>query len=379
MLRSRLQREPIVDLIALWTLFRWWNVVKEPDIEYPICVHMNRTIESFSEEQCDRLFRFRKEDLRRLHQVLQMPETVRTDNRCCFTSEEVLLLSLCRMATPANRMEDLSLIFGRDYSQWSRAFRWFLQYMKETFGNRIMDNLAYWEPMFAECAEAIRRKAAEKCGCHFGPGFKVCGFIDDNCFETCAPGGPLHSGRGSERASNLLQRAFYNGWKAKHGLKWQTFDLPNGLTCDLYGPRTIRLNDLRVLNRSRLMERLAEVQDGNEVQYVAYGDGIFPLRDHLRSRHRQQGGGPPLSERQILENETMAVLRIAIEWHYGELCKLFPFLDYKSNLKIRLQPLSDLYFTATFLRNCHTCLYENNTSRYFDCKPPTLENFVLNA
>lgn len=352
-------------------------IAAEPvDLEYPICCHMNRTIASFCPEECDRLFRFKKAELPRLLAVLQMPDTVRTDNACRFTSEEVLLFSLCRLATPG-RMEDISRAhFGRDYSQWGRAFRWFLRHVKSTFQGRMTNNLVYWEPMFASCAAKIRLKAAEL-GCEFNDRFNICGFIDDNCFATCSPGGPTRSGPNAARAEKALQKAFYNGWKAQHGLKWQTFDLPNGLTADIFGPRTCRANDLRLLRNSALIERLAEAQRGSDMQYMIYGDGIFPFRTHLRSRHKANRVGAVITERQALENSVMAKVRISIEWHYGNLCTLFPFLDYKRNLKIRLQPLASLYFVATFLRNCHVCLYENNTSRYFNLPPPSLESFAL--
>ena len=367
------ERVPLLEILGLRSLYQWYCIAaEENNIEKPISYHMDRTINSFTQDECDRLFRFKKRDLPRLLHVLGMPALVKLDNRSVFTSEEVLLLCLCRMTTPG-RMEDLArAYFGREYSQLARAFRWFLKFVRNTFWEKMTNNLRFWKTYFPACARAIRRKALDF-GCDFNEAaFQIAGFIDDNCFSTCAPGGPKYSGRGSDRASLLLQRAFYNGWKAIHGLKWQTFDLPNGLTADMFGPRTVRANDLRVLRNSNLNNRMAELQEGNVMQYMIYGDGIFPVMSHIRSRHKNN-----LTARQLLENGTMAKLRISIEWHYGNLCTMFPMLDYKRNLKIRQQPLKSLYFTATFLRNCHVCIYGNNTSAYFDLPPPTLEDFVL--
>lgn len=38
----------------------------------------------------------------------------------------------------------------------------------------------------------------------------------------------------STRASNLMQEAFYNGWNRIHGLMWQTFDFPKGITANMW-------------------------------------------------------------------------------------------------------------------------------------------------
>ena len=98
---------------------------------------------------------------------------------------------------------------------------------------------------------------------------------------------------------------------------------------------------------------------------------FFPRRSHVRSCHKGI-----LTERLLLENRCMKKVRICIEWHYGELAKLFAFLDFRHNIKIRHQKCDLLYFAASLLRNCHTCLYGNNTSQYFDMVPPTLETYM---
>ena len=102
------------------------------------------------------------------------------------------------------------------------------------------------------------------------------------------------------------------------------------------------------------------------LQFLCYGDAIFPWRTHLRSCHK----GDNLTPRQRLENVCMRKVRICVEWHYGEIAELFQYLDYTKNIKLRQQKCDLLYFAASLLRNCHTCLYGNNTSRYFDMHPP---------
>jgi hypothetical protein len=94
-------------------------------------------------------------------------------------------------------------------------------------------------------AEAIRLKL-EQLGCFFPPGtFRVFAFIDNTMNATCRPGGgPARDGAHAPRNDPEIQRAWYNGWKKVHGLKWQTIDLPNGMNLKVDGPFSVRDNDL---------------------------------------------------------------------------------------------------------------------------------------
>ena len=80
-----------------------------------------------------------------------------------------------------------------------------------------------------------------------------------------------------------MQRSFYNGWKSIHGLKHQTVDIAHGITIDLYGPMSLRRNDLTLLRESNIVNRLREVQDGQADQYVMFGDSAYKKQSHLTS------------------------------------------------------------------------------------------------
>ena len=55
--------------------------------------------------------------------------------------------------------------------------------------------------------------------------------------SSCRPGGgPRQSGVLADRNDLLIQRAWYNGWKKLHGLKFQTIDMPNGMNAHVWGP-----------------------------------------------------------------------------------------------------------------------------------------------
>lgn len=161
--------------------------------------------------------------------------------------------------------------------------------------------------------------------------------------------------------------AFYNGWKKHHGHKYQSVELPNGMTADMYGPVSFWHNDLEVFRDSQLNERLAALQDGDELQYASYGDGIFPIKSHTIGKH--VGDTTP----QRYENR---IIRIANEWNYGVTAILYPFVKFKAAQKIRQNKFcTRFYFVATLLRYAHMCLYEGLTSSYFYCPTPSLEDY----
>jgi hypothetical protein len=78
-------------------------------------------------------------------------------------------------------------------------------------------------------------------------------------------------------------------------------------------------------------------------------------------------------------NEACAKIREPIEWMFGKVKGLFAFVDFKKNQKLYLQPITSYWFTAVLLTNCHSCLYGNQTSQYFQVPTPDLENYLRTA
>jgi hypothetical protein len=183
----------------------------------------------------------------------------------------------------------------------------------------------------------------------------------------------MYAGVNAARWDYLMQRAFYSGWKRLHGLKHQSVVLPNGMTGDLWGPCSVRHNDLYTLRESGLNARVAACQQGRPLQFCMYGDGIFPYASHLRSKHVNPNG---LTPRQTAENNAMTKVRIAVEWDYGVIAGLFPFLNHSLNIKIRQHPnLPKTYTVATLLKNAHVCLYGSQVASYFNLTPPSLQSY----
>ena len=67
-----------------------------------------------------------------------------------------------------------------------------------------------------------------------------------------------------------IQRAFYNGWKSIHGLMFQTVDNSLGFTIDIYGPSSLRRNDLRLFRASNINDRMR-----NAGNWIVFGDSAY--------------------------------------------------------------------------------------------------------
>jgi len=240
-------------------------------------------------------------------ECLQFPEFIINYSRNKFRSEEAVLVSLFRLHYPT---EESSLafveVFGYKYHKVSKAFNAFLNFMTTHWGYLLLDNMNYWLDKLPDCAEKIREKLGEL-DCPFDEGdFDVFGFIDNTMNATCRPGGgPKRDGTRAPRNDPTIQRAFYNGWKKLHGYKWQTIDLPNGMNFHVWGPVSVRHNDLYTLSHSNVNDLLRDVQLGRDRQYKIYGDSAYYPDTHMRCRHDYDD----LTYREIKENKAMPSCR----------------------------------------------------------------------
>ena len=141
--------------------------------------------------------------------------------------------------------------------------------------------IEYWKPSIPMFADKIRLKL-DQLGCPFPSssdsigGFNIFGFIDNTMNAICRPGGgPTRDGDNAPRNNPLIQRAFYNGWKKVHGLKYQTVDLPNGMNFHVYGPVSLRHNDNYTLVASNINDKIANLFMNDELLFMIYGDSAY--------------------------------------------------------------------------------------------------------
>ena len=341
------------------------------------------TIDSIPENDIPQQFRFKSKDqLYRLLRGFQFPDVMYGPSGHKFSGEEVMLLGLYRLHFPSyyNHFSYKEL-FGFDNQRASLAFKLFLRHISLNWGYLLLDNMQFWKPYIPQCAEAIRQKLLrEPYNCYFEPpgqeaGFNIFGFIDNTMNATCRPGGgPTRDGTNAPRNDPLIQRAWYNGWKKVHGMKWQTIDLPNGMNFHVYGPVSLRHNDLYTLHHSQIDQKLDELFAGDVYRYAIYGDSAYLIYglNNIRARHDNLHNTP----REVLENKSMSSCRECIEWDYGDVGKMWAFVDYKKILKLRRMAVGPMYLVALILRNAHNTMNGCNTCEFFAMAPPSFEEWT---
>ena len=326
----------------------------------------NRMISSYSDSQCVSKFRFQKQHLQELVPLLKLDKRCKLRNGIRMPGEEVLLRGLFEFAN-AQTNHAVSDEFGRDGSAQSRALTYFVDHMIDNFEHLVVnkdpttDNLSWWfrNGLIDESADSIEIKA----GVQLGNEEKVSTFIDCNCLPSCrVGGGPADDGANSARWNPSIQRAFYNSWKSVDGLKHQTVVVAHGFCVDMYGPTSLRRHDLTLFRESDINSRFRNLQLYKDIQNIILGDSAYVRLSHSRSYFKRGGEG------HAIWNRKMKRVRISIEWDYGAVASLFPYLSNEKKLKILQCPkmVSRVYKLATILRNLHIGFYGCQSSNYFD-------------
>lgn len=147
--------------------------------------------------------------------------------------------------------------------------------------------------------------------------------------------------------------------------------LPNGIIGNLFGPVNGRRHDGHVLAKSGLLDKLEHKFQGFQSPPYMYSDTGYLLRKFLIVPFKGA-----VDRRQNMVNKQMTKLRVTVEWGFAKIIQLFPFLDFKKNLKVYKQEVGDYYKVGAILINCHTCLYGSQVCDYFECNPPELEQYL---
>ena len=304
-------------------------------------------IDNFSNSQYCNLFRFKKDDMLDLSELLCLPSyTSHTD--LSWTPLEGTAMLLRRLSYPG-RLADLAPYFGHSPSECSLMFNSMLAdvhhrhlHHMSVLNQPWMDHERY--------AAVIHNKGA--------PVSNVFGFINGMLRHICRPI------RG--------QREMFSGHKRRHGLKSQHVMLPNGIVAHSFGPYPGSRHDAAMYGVSGVEQLLTGIQMQAGTQMAIYGDAAYPLHPWLLTPYQ----GNNLTQQQSGFNASMNPLRTCVEWGFAKLCTHFSFLNFFANLKMLLQPIGLYFSVATLLMNCHTCLYGSETSQFFALDPPPLDLYL---
>ena len=301
-------------------------------------------------------FRFTREDIPRLLRALRFPDQFRTRSRCVCEGEEALLIYLKRMSYP-NRWVDLEFFFCASQGWLSEVCDEVNEHLYEFSYHLIneydRERIAPLVPLFAE---AIHQKGA--------PLGNIFGLLDGTFRHFCRPARDGYNG--------IAQQMQYSGHKKCHGNNHQGLVTPDGLIVEMHGPFEGRTNDKRMLRESGLLGRIMRDFPG----FCLYGDRGY---DHGNPALQVPYNGAVVADDERAYNRQMSDIRQPVEWAFGKVIQNFAFVDFDKNQKLYQQPVAIFYLNAVLLTNCHSCLYGNQTSRYFSVPTPELEDYLANA
>jgi surface polysaccharide O-acyltransferase-like enzyme len=114
----------------------------------------------------------------------------------------------------------------------------------------------------------------------------------------------------------------------------------------------------------------------NDMLYI-YGDPIYGSAYGVIGSYRRTGGVPvrPLSLEQLASNRAMAKVRISVEQVFGLNVWMWAYNNFKYGMRAGHSPVGALYLVAVLLVNIQTCLRGNQVSEWFQCTPPSLDEY----
>jgi nuclease HARBI1 len=309
-------------------------------------------LENFNEEACLHLFRFGPSQILEISSMIFYSNSIALENRARISDVEALCILLNRLSYPS-RLETMESTFGRSFTTLSRIINTTIDLILDSCGHVLSISSAFVnEENIRRWMNAIREKGAPLEHCF--------GFVDGTVRPICRP--------------SRNQKQSYNGHKRVHSLKFQSVSAPNGIIVDLTGPWEGRRHDCGMLRESGLLERLEKIRVSFGTAYI-YGDPAYPVSSVLQTPFK----GSHISEYQKEWNMRMSSVRVSVEWCFGKVLTLFPFVDFKKNLKVYLQPVAKFYKIAVLFTNVHTCLYGSVTTSFFDVEAPELKCYLLRA
>jgi hypothetical protein len=172
----------------------------------------------------------------------------------------------------------------------------------------------------------------------------------------------------------LFQAVVYNGKDKTHALKYQVLVTPDGIMRHVYGPVCGARHDQHMVHASKVLEWVtSHGHCATGEAFVCYADAGYAVAPGLMR---------PFADEKIniihkSFNEVMSSVRICVEWEFGDIVTQWAHVNYK-----RMQMIANgsrpgqQYIVAALLTNCKNCLRPSQTSTYFNCAPPALEDYV---
>lgn len=307
-------------------------------------------IEAYGVKETMSTFRFSQEELDRLVVALGIPKVFRTSEGDKCDGLAALCMVCMYYAFPTRRFEMIKK-FGCSLSKISRVISGVRQYLFDSFYPGMSKPQHLSTQQLQEFCNAIEKVCGVK---------DIFGFIDGTVRPTCKP--------------EVLQAVAYNGSKHTHALKYQMLCTPDGMMRHVSGPYCGSRHDQHMVHKSEVLHWvLGHPRTPEGKIHSIYGDAGYAIAPGLM-RPYPDGAVNILHE---ALNQNMTSARVCVEWEFGDIVQHWAHLCYKPGQKVLSgsRP-GQQYIVAALLSNCQNCLHRGNTSTYFGCVPPTLEQYL---
>lgn len=278
---------------------------------------------------------------------------------------KALCITLYRLSYPSRHF-DRKQLFGYSTASLSRIYTAVMKHLDSKF-----KHILYWNDKrltatkIAEYASCVKAKSGNTVG-------NVWAFVDGIRQKVCRP--------------VVEQRVNYS---QLHAINYQGITAPDGLVVSLYRRDYGTTQDSSMWLTSGIQDKIRTIFSKERAKeeacpYLVYADFGYSPNWELAIPYRipeetsigwNKEPVAVWNERQGF-NTTMKMLQETVERSFGRVTSLFSFSLMVKQMKLN-QPHSEHIFpTSVLFTNLHSCYYRNQTSIYFDCAPPTPEEYL---
>lgn len=337
----------IDDTCDISAIFGWHR-----HIDMPIIPNARLDLNSISQSDCKKWYRFDQDELRKIIPLLPFPEYIIHPEGDKVHIIEAFCIVIRRMSSRAT-MRNFQKEFGRSEGSLCRIMMYMTHLILERAGSSIFFYPITWSQL-NRYLEAFRRRGIPD-------SLMIVACLDNKKQQTCKP---THN-----------QKSQYNRFKKGHGPKHQTLHAPDGLILHEYAGDG-RSGDGRIARESGL----PAFWTANPMlcNYRILTDSAYANNNVFVPVFKRNPGQLELPIRKRIFNRTVTPARtVGGEDDYSLIVANWALVDNKKSMKMELSPVIAFWALAVWLTNLLTCTHgANQVSEWFDCLPPSLEEFI---
>lgn len=316
-------------------------------VERPIAARGRFDLHALSSDMCEEYFRFTSNEIVELIDALALPQTIITSDRHRVTIVDAVCIVLRRLSYPT-RLSAIARQFHRTVSGISTISNHTISLLHRELCGTLQLSRGVLPVRAQQYAQAISARGAPLRNC--------VAFVDGTLRPICRPR------RG--------QQAAYSAHRRIHAMKFQAVTAPDGIIVALHGPIEGRHHDMYLLSDSRVLLDWRACPALST--YVMYGDSGYTITDHLIVPHCDN-----MTADKSAFNAMMSSLRVCVEWSFSYVTQNWSMNGFRYSSRAYLSPIGTYYSLSVALANCLICMRgSSKTSLYFNCPPPTFEEYI---